>query len=190
MTALSSFAPSFKWVLVVFVVRIFSIHNITDFLVPNILFSFLLYSVYFKIQPLQKKREKTICINTEWSVNILQRLSDQQDQSGWNIPGWLWGGERSNLNSLQGWVDVGKDLGGFLEWFPRSKRYGWDVLLDILFLSSKCFSWNIILNSFLTLYLFCGSQPSASRAKADFCYSLEILLHEIPKGHFAHTCCQ
>lgn len=46
-------------------------------------------------------------------------------------------------------------------------------------------------NSFHTLFSFCCSQPSASRARAQVsCSSLEILLPAIPEGHFAYTHCQ
>lgn len=51
-------------------------------MVPN--FFFLLFSVYFRIQHLQKKREGTIHINTPDSLlNVLQRPGEwQADQAG------------------------------------------------------------------------------------------------------------
>jgi len=42
-----------------------------------------------------------------------------------NNPGGLGGGKRSHLNSLEGWVDVQQDSGGFFDKEAHSEeRYG------------------------------------------------------------------
>lgn len=105
---------------------------------------------------------------------------------GWNNPGGLPGGTRSNLNSLARLVDIWKDPGGILDkgGSPRVKDKAemFSSIFYFYLLNALC--WNLILISFRTFFfLFCCSQPSVS---SDL---LEILLN-ILQGHFAFTCRQ
>lgn len=94
---------------------------------------------------------------------------------GWNIPGWLLGRRKSTVDSLEGWVDSGKDAEGFLDKDGSTRVKIWWGCSRYFYLPNECISWNIALISFHTLFLFCFSQPSASRANAEFsCNSLEI----------------